>query len=150
MRILILIGMLFTAPALLGGETIYQWTDKDGNTHFSESPPPAGTEAVQRNLEPMPKVGTVDPYLDADETKQLTAEQVNRENEELTQRRLDATTREEQLAIECETAQGVIDKLSSARYAKIASPDGSVRVMSDAEREDRIRTSEKYIDENCL
>lgn len=150
MRILILLGLLLTAPALLAGETIYQWTDKDGNTHFSESPPPAGTVAVQRNLEPMPKVGTVDPYLDADETRQVTAEQYNKANEELIQRRLDATTLEEQQAVECETAQGVIDKLSAGRLAKLASPDGTLRVMSDAEREDRIRTSQKYIDENCL
>ena len=137
MRILILIGVLLASPALLAGETIYQWTDADGNIHFSESPPPAGTEAVQRNLEPMPKVGTVDPYLDAEESKQVIAEQVSRENEELVQRRMDATTVEEQQAIECETAQDMINKLTSERLAKVAHPDGILRAMSDAEREDR-------------
>ena len=83
MRTMILIGMLLVAPALAAGDTVYQWTDKDGNVHYSGQPPPAGTQAVEKNLEPMPNVGTVDPYLDADELKQATAEQVTRENDEL-------------------------------------------------------------------
>ena len=149
MRILILIGLLLTAPALFAGDKVYQWTDEDGNVNYSSQPPPPGTEAVERTLEPLPNVGTVDPYLDADEIKKATAEQVTQENEELVQQRMDATTYEEQQSIECGAAQSVIDRLSSARLAKIASADGTLRVMSDAEREDRIRTSQKYIDENC-
>ena len=150
MRVLILIGMLLTAPGLFAGDTVYQWTDKDGNTHYSSQPPPAGTQAVEKNLKPLPKVGTVDPYMDSDDIKKATADMVARENEELIQRRLEASTVEEQQAIECVTAQGVIDKLSSGRLAKIASPDGTLRVMSEAEREDRILTSQKFIDEHCL
>ena len=150
MKILFLIGLLLTAPALFAGDTIYQWTDKDGNVHYSSQPPVDGTQAVERTLEPIPNLGTVDPYLDADELKQATAEQVTQENEELVQERLGATTLEEQQSIECGVAQNVIDKLTSGRIAKIASADGTLRVMSDAEREDRVRTSEKYINENCL
>lgn len=147
MRILILIGMLLIAPVLTAEDTVYQWTDKDGNTHYSSQPPPPGTESVERTLEPSPNVGAVDPYLDADDIEKA---KLVRENEELAQRRMDATTFEEQQSIECDVAQNVIDKLSSVHLVKIASPDGTLRVISDAEREDRIRTSQKFIDENCL
>lgn len=151
MRIMILIVALLIAPVLVAEDTIYQWTDKEGNVHFSGKPPPegTGTQVVEKNLQPIPKVGTVDPYMDSDDIKKATAERVARENEELTLRRLEATTYDEQQAIECGVAQSVIDRLSSARMAKIASADGTLRIMSDAEREDRIRTSQKFIDENC-
>lgn len=144
MRVLILIGMLSVAFTLTAGETIYQWTDKDGNIHFSESPPPAGTRVVQRDLEPMPKVGTVEPYLDADESKQATGK-----NDELAQRPMGASTNEEQHAIECDNALDIIGRLSTGRDTDIVSPDGTGRVMSEAERLDRIRVSQIYIDENC-
>jgi hypothetical protein len=149
MRILILIGILLIAPVLTAGDTVYQWTDKDGNTHYSGQPPPPGSEWVERTLEPLPNVGTVDPYLDADDIEKVTTEQLAQENADLVQRRLDATTYDEQRSIECDVAQNVIDKLSAGRLAKIVSADGTLRVLSDAEREDRLRTSEKYIDENC-
>ena len=150
MRHLILIGLLSIAFTLSAGDTIYQWTDQDGNTHFSDSPPPAGTEATERIIETMPNVGTVDPYLDPEETRKATADRVARENEALVQRRMDATTMEEQQAIECDLAEDVITKLTSESLVKVASPDGRVRVMGDEERGDRIRTSQKFLDENCL
>lgn len=149
MRILILTALLLTCGALFAGDKVYQWTDADGNTHFSESPPPAGTEAVERNLEPIPNVGTVDPYLDEEDTRKLSTDRAASENDKLVQRRMEATTYEEQQAIECQTAQGVIDKLSSGKLAKVAGRDGTMYIMGDAEREDRIRTTQKYIDENC-
>ena len=62
MKIMILSGMLLVAPALVAEDTVYQWTDKDGNVHFSGQPPPAGTQAVEKSLEPMPNVGTVDQH----------------------------------------------------------------------------------------
>ena len=149
MRMLLLIGLLITAPMLAAGDIIYQWTDKEGNIHYSSQPPSDGTTAVEQNLEPLPNVGTVDPYLDPGEIKKATAERAARKDEELLQRRMGATTYEEQQTIECETAQGVIDKLSPAGLVKVANPDGSMYVMSDAEREDRIRVSHMYIDEHC-
>ena len=88
MRAAILIGMFLTASALAVGDTVYQWTDKDGNTHYSGQPPPAGTQAVEKNLEPIPSVGTVDPYMDKEDIKKATTKQVARDNEELVQRRL--------------------------------------------------------------
>ena len=146
---LILVGFLLTAPALIAGEKVYQWTDKDGNVNFSSQPPPAGTEVVEKDLEPMPNVGTVDPNLDSLEIRKAVAEMASRENDALMQHRMETTTYEEQQAIECELAQGVLDKLTSGRLAKIASPDGNLRDMSEAERKNRIRASEKYINENC-
>ena len=68
--------LLKCAPALVAGDTVYQWTDKDGNVHYSGQPPPAGTQAVEKALEPMPNVGTVDPYLDADDIRERLKKQV--------------------------------------------------------------------------
>ncbi len=154
MRIQILIGMIFLAPAMAATDTVYQWVGEDGNIHYSDKAPPPGTQVIVKDLEPIPDIGTVEPLPDSNitesENSRLTAEKVDQENTQLKQRRMAATTYEEALEIECGMAQGVIDKLSSGRSVSIASADGTTRLMSKAESGERIRVSQKYIDENCL
>jgi len=49
----ILIG-LTTATAIAAGGAIYKWTDKDGNVHFTDCPPPPGCKAETILVQPEP------------------------------------------------------------------------------------------------
>lgn len=53
-RSLILLGIVLLVPCLLG--TTYQWTDAQGQVHFTDTPPPAGVtyEAVAAPHTPSP------------------------------------------------------------------------------------------------
>lgn len=50
MRITIACAALFLAAATAGASEIYQWKDARGVTHYSESPPPAGTQYQVRRI----------------------------------------------------------------------------------------------------
>ena len=154
MRIQILTGLLFIMPAMVVPDTVYQWTGEDGNIHYSDKPPPPGTQVFEKDLKPMPDIGTVKPSqnnnITPSENPQLVAEKVEQENAQLNQRRKDATTYEEALEIECGLVRGVIDKLSSRRDISMVNTEGTTRAISEAERQERLRVSQKYINEHCI
>lgn len=50
MRLAIVCAVLFLVAATAGASEIYQWTDARGVTHYSEAPPPAGTEYQVRRI----------------------------------------------------------------------------------------------------
>jgi len=45
---------LMTAAAVAAGGTIYKWTDKEGNVHFTDCPPPPGCTAETILVQPEP------------------------------------------------------------------------------------------------
>jgi TolA-binding protein len=49
----ILLG-LASAAAVGAGGTIYKWTDKEGNVHFTDCPPPPGCKAETVTVQPAP------------------------------------------------------------------------------------------------
>lgn len=49
----ILLGMA-SAAAVGAGGTIYKWTDKEGNVHFTDCPPPPGCKAETVLVQPTP------------------------------------------------------------------------------------------------
>jgi glutaredoxin len=48
----ILIAMMLFATALPAAAQLYRWTDKSGNTHFTDTPPPPGARNVQKRKPP--------------------------------------------------------------------------------------------------
>ncbi|WP_456982755.1 DUF4124 domain-containing protein [Luteimonas sp. A478] len=79
MRLAIVCAVLFLAAATAGASDIYQWTDVRGVTHYSESPPPAGTQyQVRRITDSGAGLRTEQPASAAPEVNpQCTAAQAN-------------------------------------------------------------------------
>lgn len=50
MRLAIVCTVLCLAAATAGASDVYQWTDARGVTHYSETPPPAGTQYQVRRI----------------------------------------------------------------------------------------------------
>lgn len=50
MRFAIVCAVLFLAAATAGASEVFQWTDARGVTHYSETPPPAGTPYQVRRI----------------------------------------------------------------------------------------------------
>jgi hypothetical protein len=50
MRLAIVCAVLSLAAATAGASEIYQWTDARGVSHYSETPPPAGTQYQVRRI----------------------------------------------------------------------------------------------------
>ncbi len=111
------------ATALAG--KVYKWTDKDGNVHYSNTPPP---EAAQRERTVLDERGNVTDVLEAPKTPEEIAAAEKRKAELERQERLAA----EQAAKDnmlLQTYTGV-DEMEMARDGRIAALDAQVRVVS--------------------
>lgn len=49
--LMLAVGLLLTIPSL-SDAAIYKWVDKNGTVHFTDSPPPSGSNAKEINPEP--------------------------------------------------------------------------------------------------
>ncbi len=55
-----LLAALWLVASAARGQTVYRWTDERGVVHFSDSPPPAGTEVQVQNMPAVPAAPTSD------------------------------------------------------------------------------------------
>ena len=133
----------------------FQWTDENGVVHFSALPPPPGTSAQAVTLKPMRPVGTVvaqSRIANVSPDDGLTStEQAVQKRAELSRARIEASSYEEALAIECDHVRGVIDKLSLQEDIIVNDVAGEkYRVMESNERQERINAAQEFIrDNNC-
>jgi hypothetical protein len=75
--LLVTASLAVPAPASAG--TVYRWVDADGVTHFSQLPPPPGTEAVKSLDLKVPKPAAQAPGAAADAARlELEAERARR------------------------------------------------------------------------
>ncbi len=56
----VLLAVLWLSASDARGQAVYRWTDERGVVHFSDSPPPAGTEVQVQNLPAVPAAPTSD------------------------------------------------------------------------------------------
>lgn len=82
MRLSIVCAALVLAASTMGASAadIYQWTDANGVTHYSESPPPAGTQYQTRritNAGASTQAAAAQPVPAADENPQCTTARDN-------------------------------------------------------------------------
>lgn len=150
--VLLLMLLLAAGNATSAAERVYQWTDKEGVVHYSSQPPPMGTEATEKVLEPMPLIGTQE--LQPRPANSATGELAPREKamadrEEIARQRINASSYEEALAVECIQAESVIAKLTDSGDIQIADASGNARIMNEKERQERITLANEFIRDNC-
>ena len=151
--IVILMGMLLSGNLAMAETSVYQWTDESGTVHYTSLPPPPGTTAEVKSLQPIPSVGTVAPQSRNKASQadpELTpAQQAQRDREELARRRIEASSYEEALTVECDQAESVLGKLLPVTNIQITDAEGNVRVMDEKEWQERIRLAREFIRDNC-
>lgn len=120
---------------------LYQWTDEEGNIHYSQTPP-ANTQAESKEIKggvntdkstQQPAQNNAAPQENATNTQQST-----RENSESCQR---ARHQLSQLQVEGELVISVPDKNNPGEKKLVP--------MSEEERQQRIQAAQSYIDAYC-
>lgn len=142
------------APLILGtcvmaasgaAAEIYQWTDKSGQTVFSESPPPDAVHTVIK-----PKFGKKSPAT-LERTKarggatvpkdaQATADQVAKTPAEPTPAEKKAN---------CAKAREVLTQLGTSNRLRAKNEKGEIVYLPEEARQDRIDAAEKSIQSWC-
>ena len=138
--IIILLGTILASNSAFAQDNIYEWTGKDGVVVYSSQPPPAGTSARERTLKPVPIMGSAAPQPEVapvqDDQELTPAEQAQKNREELSRKRIEATSYEEALTIECDQARNVMEKLQQINNLAITDSRGNTRVIPERERYD--------------
>lgn len=134
----------FCAAAAAG--PMYKWVDENGETHYTQSPPPAGIQGQEMAPPPPPAdaarqqedLDRLEKNLDStEETRQKDAKKQAEDAEYAAQKKLKCTQARERLMKAQRPRTNFVDA------------DGSVRRASEEERQQQIKESEDQVKEFC-
>lgn len=126
--LLILAGMIsvpaFAAKDVKKVGNLYKWTDKNGQVHYSDAPPP---EAAKAQREVLNEQGVPVKQLDAQKTpEQLAAERKAEEAAKKAEARRAAQQKKDQNLL---AVYNSVDDIEKVRDARLASIDSQIRVI---------------------
>lgn len=139
----ILTGCLWGGVAVAGG--LYKWVDKNGQTHYSEFPPP-GEKAEE--LKPPPKVDT-DSAVNALKARQEALQKRDETADKAAQAEAKKEAEMQQKKQRCETAHRNLERLQNAQRIYKTDKDGNRVRLGEDQRQAQIKATEKVIEKNC-
>jgi hypothetical protein len=144
---------LASAAAVGAGGTIYKWTDKEGNVHFTDCPPPPGCEAETVLVKPEPSEQQI---RQAQEKLQKLLEQQLENAAAREQQRLELERQQIaalQVAVArrraCVMAQQNLHNLLMNRPVYYIDEKGERVYLDDAAHKAEIERQQQLIRENC-
>jgi hypothetical protein len=142
-----LVGLVLTVPAA-AAQGAYLWYDADGNAVYSQSPPPGGQPS--RLVKPPPPPAESPEVAKERLNQRLQRFEDNREDEALAEEKVQEAKSEAAAAQQrCTEARRNLELLDSSVRRRFQMPDGSVRRLTEEERQPRRAEYEKIIAEDC-
>ena len=145
-RLLPALVILTVCPLQHSLAMAYKWVDEDGNTHYTQTPPPGGTpsEAINR---PLPKVDT---KAAQSEIKSLTerANKLQAERDEKAEQRRQQLAQEAERATLCQQARTSQASYERPRVNEVMA-DGSRRAMGEEERQAGLARAKDLVSKFC-
>lgn len=125
---------------------MYKWVDKEGNTHYTQQPPPAGIESEKLN--PPPAFDSSEAVKTLEEQQEyLDTEREKREkHKKALQRAADDKAR---LKKNCDSNRARLKSLTDKPRVMSVQADGSVIRLTEEKRQEEIAKAEKAIKEFC-
>ena len=142
---------LFLSSALIftsASAGIYKWTDANGETQYSQLPPPGGVKSDKIQ-------GATPPADNPDSTSDILQEQVDAMNEDIAEQQIeekkDALSKQIDDAYErnCTSATNNLAKLQQGGNKRYLTADGKVTHLTEEQRQQRINEAKDQIDEFC-
>ncbi|CAD5106931.1 DUF4124 domain-containing protein [Zestomonas carbonaria] len=141
-RMILTGSLLLALSASAMASQVYKWVDEKGVTHFGAQPP-EGQAATQINTT-VPQIRSVAPTLppadaSADDQQKALDEKIKKEvaSQELERKKY------------CENTRNNLAQLRNNPRVRVTDDNGEVRRIDEEERQQRIRETEKAIQENC-
>lgn len=144
-RVTVFTCFLLTAPV---EAAIYKWTDENGQTVYSETPPPKGTTGTRLKEAPPPPV---DPNA-AMENLRNRAEAFEKRQEELGKQESDtqqSAEREKQVQENCERLRNNLEILTTNNQVREQTGEGEYTVLGEEQRQARIKATQERIQKEC-
>ncbi|MBY6205913.1 DUF4124 domain-containing protein [Halomonas denitrificans] len=144
MNILKIAGLALVLAASTSGwgQTFYKWTDDEGTTHFTASPPDdRDYETVNTSISVVSRVGgsTAPEPAPEDEEEAADEAQMPRQGE----------PDPEQVAARCTQARENMFWLQNRRRIEVERADGTIEYVEGEDREAMIAETQAFIDQWC-
>lgn len=122
----LLAGVLLAAASAQAGK-VYKWVDKDGNVHYSNTPPP---EASQQERQVLDEHGNVTEVLRAPKTpEEIEAERKAQEQRERERQLAEQQAARDRMLLETYTS---VRDMERDRDGRLAAIDAQIRVIGNA------------------
>lgn len=144
-----LLATLLSMPAMLQAKEFYKWVDEDGVTHYTQTPPdnpntkttkikasgsvPSSAESAQQRLQQ-----SRESFMKDAEKRAATKGMDDEEKEKY-----------EKLKESCDRAKNNLKVISERARIREKGKDGEFKVLTDEEKQARIKENQDYIDQNC-
>ena len=127
---------------------IYKWVDENGQTVYSETPPPRGTEAKRLKDPPQP---SADPQKAMEELRER-AEGFNSRREEDMKSEEQASREAERKKAQqerCKQLKANIDALSSGQRVRETTGEGERAFLNDNQIQERLKSTRQSYEKEC-
>lgn len=148
------VGFLILALALSLASSadtkVYQWTDENGVTHYSNQPPPEGTEAVERNVQEAPRMGSVPPAsVRAGNTRESGPGNAPSDAAQAMAQVADPQLQDRLRQERCDRGRELVAAIEPADRIRVSRTDGTTEWLYGEERIAELNRARKMIRENC-
>ena len=144
-RLLFMLFILTALPSQHSPATSYKWVDEDGNTHYTQTPPPGDTPSEAIDAPPPADTGAAQSKI-----KSLTerADRLQAERAEKAEQRQKKLAEEAERATLCQEARASRSSYERPRVNQVMA-DGSRRVMGEEERQAGLARAKDLISRFC-
>ncbi len=124
---------------------IYKWVDEQGNTHYTQTPPPEVDDIEKLDLPSPVDTDAANQALEQRNKMLNELREERNEKRELQQNNESEVVKNEQ---QCEQARKRLASYQRPRV-NVKNPDGSQRNLTEEERQAEIQKSKEYIKKAC-
>jgi len=149
-KLLLALSLAIAATHSVAGsaDKIYKWVDQNGETQYTQMPPPEGMQVIEIRNAPPP--------ADDPAAEKARIEQETEALDERMKERQDAAAKDELRAKNreirrqnCETAKHNLSALQKGGNTRYRTSDGEVLRLTEEDRQKRIADAEKEMAEFC-
>lgn len=127
---------------------IYKWTDADGNTVYSQQPPPSGVKAEQVDEAPPP---SEDPEAAMESLRERADafDERREDRQKSDEEREAAAEREKRQKEVCEQLRENLRVLQTNNQVREQGEDGEYKMLPEEQRQARIESTRERIENEC-
>ena len=138
----LLLLFLFMSSTSVMATKLYKWTDEKGNVHYGQTKP-TDYKAIRVNAPPPPP-------SDAPDLNKPFAEKILGKGGDQSSSPAPSTDMDPDIkASQCAKARNNLTNLQNNSRVRVQNPDGSVRLLTDDEKQAKLKESQKQIDYYC-
>ena len=140
---------------------VYRWTDENGVTHFSETPPPGGQEAQVEDIPdgvpgPVDDESGIDPAsvmndnsVPSDQAAADTMSPADLKRQAMAEKRAQRQADQKALEAECRQVKSRLAQIEPSRRVYYVNEEGETVRMDDEQRVGEVDELQDFIDKNC-